>query len=351
MPQALPGGRLAQGLLIAAAVGCFTILVLLAAGAPPLAALGHIALGALGSWSKFSHVLKAWIPLVLCACGLLFTFRVNLWNIGVEGQVLAGAICASAVLRSETAAAAPPLAIALALAAAAGGGAMWAAIAGMLRTRGGGNEIFAGLGMNFVAQGGVLWLIFGPWRRPGVASMSGTEPFATVLWLPQIAGLRVSPVGLALALLAVASTIVLLQRTRLGLRLRAVGGNPQAALLFGLRTEPWMMTAMGFSGGYAGLAGGLQAADVYHRLIPSISSNYGYMALLVVMLSAYRAVPVPAVALFFAALAMGSIQLPMVLQIDSSLSGVIQGAMVLAVLAAGAWRARLKAPGRGGGDD
>lgn len=351
MPGARPVESLLRSVLLAVAMTLFVVLVLLAAGAPPLAALNQIFQGALGSWSRFSHVIKAWIPLTLCACGLLFTFRVNLWNIGVEGQVLAGAIGATAVLRLESATQAPWLAIPLALGLAVGGGALWAGIAGMLRTRGGVNEIFAGLGMNFVAQAAVLWLIFGPWRRPGVASMSGTEPFASALWLPQLASLRLSPIGLGLALLAIALTIALLERTRFGLRLRAVGGNPQAVVLFGLRTDAWLLTGMGFSGGLAGLAGGLQAADVYHRLIPSISSNYGYMALLVVMLAGYRALLVPAVALFFAALAMGSIQLPMALKLDSSLSGVIQGAMVLAALAAGGWRARRQAAAAPGGGD
>lgn len=353
MPPTRPLASLARGALAAGAVALFVLLVLLAAGAPPLAALGQILQGAFGSWSKFSHVVKAWIPLTLCACGLLFTFRVNLWNIGVEGQVLAGAIGATAVLQLDSAARMPWLAIPLALAAAATGGALWAGIAGLLRTRGGVNEIFAGLGMNFVAQGLVLWLIFGPWRRPGVASMSGTEPFDTALWLPQLAALKLSPIGLGLALLAIALAIVLLGHTRFGLRLRAVGGNPRAVALFGLHTDAWLLAGMGLAGGLAGLAGGLQAADVYHRLIPSISSNYGYMALLVVMLCGFRAAPVPAVALFFAALTMGSIQLPMALKLDSSLSGVIQGALVLAGLTVGAWRARMQArtgAGQGGGD-
>ena len=81
------------------AVFCFTSLVLLAAGAPPFAAYFHIFKGSLGSWIKFAHVIKAWIPLTLCACGLLYTFRIGLWNIGVEGQMMMGAVFASAVLR------------------------------------------------------------------------------------------------------------------------------------------------------------------------------------------------------------------------------------------------------------
>ena len=77
---------------------------------------------------------------------------------------------------------------------------------------------------------------------------------------------------------------------------------------------------------------------VYHRLLPAISSNYGYLALMVVMLANYNVWTAPLVALFFACLNVGSIQLPMALRLDSSLRGVIQGSLVLATLAVQAWR-------------
>ena len=80
-------------------VFCFTTIVLYAAGAPPFAAYYHIFIGSLGSWIKFTQVLKGWVPLTLCACGLLYTFRIGLWNIGVEGQVIMGAIFSTWVLR------------------------------------------------------------------------------------------------------------------------------------------------------------------------------------------------------------------------------------------------------------
>ena len=135
-------------------------------------------------------------------------------------------------------------------------------------------------------------------------------------------------------------TALALDYTAFGLRLKAIGGNERAALLFGLNPARNMITAMIFAGGFAGLAGAFQVAGVYHRLIPSISSNYGYLALLVAMLSNYRAWITPFVAFFFACLNVGSIQLPMVLNLDSSLAGVIQGALVLSVLCVQAWRRR-----------
>ncbi len=85
--------------IIGSLVFFVTILILLMSGAPPLAAFYHILKGSLGSWTKIAQVLTAWIPLTLCAAGLLFSFRVGLWNIGVEGQVVAGAIAATAVMK------------------------------------------------------------------------------------------------------------------------------------------------------------------------------------------------------------------------------------------------------------
>ena len=123
------------------------------------------------------------------------------------------------------------------------GGALWALIAGFLKTKGGVNEIFAGLGLNFVAQGVILWLIFGPWRRPGVASMSGTEVFPPALWLPQLASLRLSLPALAIVCLALILTALILRYTKIGLYLKAIGNNPSAAYLFGLKPARNMVLA------------------------------------------------------------------------------------------------------------
>jgi simple sugar transport system permease protein len=317
---------------IAGGVFLLTSLVLLVAGAPPWPAFYHLFIGALGSWNKLAQVLMVWIPLTLCACGLLYSFRIGLWNIGVEGQVVAGAIASTAVLRFGVEAGAPFLMIVLAFTAGMVGGGLWAILAGFLKTKGGVNEIFGGLGLNFVAQGITLWLIFGPWKRPGVGSMSGTELFPESLWLPTLLSGKLSPVGLALTVLALAAATWVLNRTRLGLALKGIGSNARAAYIHGLNPNTYFIIAMGLAGGCAGLAGAFQVAGVYHRLIPVISSNYGYLGLLVVMLANYRTWGSPWIAFFFSCLNVGSIQLPIVLKLDSSLSGIIQGALVLTTL-------------------
>lgn len=319
-------------LFIAAGVFGLTSLVLLVAGAPPWPAFYHLFMGAIGSWNKLAQVLMVWIPLTLCACGLLYSFRIGLWNIGVEGQVVAGAIASTAVLRFGVEAGSPSFMLVTAFAAGVLGGSAWAVLAGFLKTKGGVNEIFGGLGLNFVAQGITLWLIFGPWKRPGVGSMSGTELFPESLWLPTLFSGKLSPVGLVLTVTALVLAAWVLTRTRLGLALKGIGSNSRAAYLHGLDPNFYFVIAMGMAGGCAGLAGAFQVAGVYHRLIPVISSNYGYLALLVVMLGNYRVWGSPWIALFFACLNVGSIQLPIVLKLDSSLSGIIQGALVLTTL-------------------
>jgi ABC-type uncharacterized transport system permease subunit len=325
------------GAILGAVFG-ITTLILVVAGAPPMTAFYHLLSGSLGTWLKVAQVLTGWIPLTLCACGLVYSFRIGLWNIGVEGQVVAGAVAATFVLRLGAGSGSPGVVLVLAFFGGLLGGSLWAIIAGFLKIKGGVNEIFGGLGMNFVAQGITLWLIFGPWKRPGVASMSGTELFSPSFWLPSIASLRLSPVGLALTVAVLLGSAWILSKTRLGLALKGIGNNPRAAYLHGLKPNRYIIIAMGLAGGCAGLAGTFQVAGVYHRLIPAISSNYGYLALLVVMLANYRLSIAPAIAFFFVCLNVGGIQLPMMLQLDSSLSGIIQGTFVLAALLVYGWR-------------
>jgi ABC-type uncharacterized transport system permease subunit len=319
-----------------------TTLILLAAGAQPLEAYKNIIRGSVGSFAKFSDVLVAFIPLLITVAGLLLTFSAGLWNIGVEGQIILGAIFTTWVLRFLQDTATPPaLIITLSLLAGMAGGALWASLAGALKTFGGVNEIFGGLGLNFVATAITIWLIFGPWKRPGVASIGGTESFEPQLWLPTLPDSRLSLWALGLALLSIVVVYFLLQGTYFGLRLKAVGKNSKAAYLLGVPTWQYSMMAFMICGAFAGLAGAIQVTAVYHRLIGSISSGYGFLGLLVAMLVNYQAVWAVPVALFFAALNIGGIQLPIILKLDSSITGILQGTLVLFVMMVDGVRQRI----------
>jgi len=312
------------------------VLLLAVVGAPPFRALRLMWEGAAGSTNKVAQTLSAWVPLALAASGLVVTFAAGLWNIGVEGQIVMGGIAAALVARELPG---PSFVlIPAALLAAIVGGTLWAVLVGVLKTRGGVNEIFGGLGLDFVASGLAIYLIIGPWARAGIASTSGTELFRQESYLPTFGHTTLSPVALALAALSVVLVFFLMRGTRFGLRLKAVGRNPRSAFLIGIPTGRYLLGAFATCGALAGLAGGLQVLGVHHKLVPSLSGGYGFLGILVVLLAGFRASLIAPIALFFVMVSVGSTQLTLRLDLDSALGGVLQGVLVLFVVMAAGWR-------------
>ncbi len=343
----LPGiGLGLLSLLVTAAFGAAVLSVL---GASPLVAYRLIAAGAFGTPEHFSYVLAAWTPLLLCAAGLLLSFTAGLWNIGVEGQVVLGAVFASGVLRALEHGSPPWAVVLLAGCAALVGGALWGGLAGALRVYGNVHEIFGGLGLNFIAGSLTVYLVLGPWARPGIASTSGTLPFPGTLWLPAFAvGPLVIPGEVLLALAALAAVRAALRGTHFGLRLTAVGKSPRAAFLRGVPIAREMLSACAICGGFAGLAGFVLVTSAYsrHQLFPLISGGDGFLAILVVLLANRSALASLCISFFFAAISTGGLQLPLQMQLDSSMSGVLEGMLVLTVLFLYGLRTRMVPRGR-----
>jgi simple sugar transport system permease protein len=315
-----------------------TWVLLVLVDAPPLDALWQIWNGSIGRLTKIPDTLIAGVPLTLAAAGLIVTFQAGMWNIGVEGQIVMGAIGAAWVVRELSGPA--PVVIAVAFVMGALFGILWALIPGFLRTRFGVHEIFSGVALVFVASAIAVYLIIGPWSRTGVASTSGTDLFDERYWLPTVGGDDYSWLAILVAGLAVIAVAVLMRGTRYGLRLKAVGKNSHSAFLMGIRTDVYMLSAFAVCGAFAGIAGTVQALGFHHKLVPSISGGYGFLAILVVLLAGFRTLLTAPIALFFAAMLVGSTQLSLRLGIDSSLAGVIQGMLVLLILLVGGWQAR-----------
>jgi simple sugar transport system permease protein len=313
-------------------------MILLVAGASPLDAFALIFSGAFGSSAKLAYVMTAWAPVLLCSAGLLVTFAAGLWNIGIEGQVVMGAVFATGVMQALQNSL-------LILAALAGllGGALWGMLAGGLKLYGNVNEIFGGLGLNFIAGSLTVYLVLGPWKRPGIGSTSGTEPFPPSLWLPAFKGFHVSPMEVLLGLIAIVLVVLLLRGTYVGLQLKAIGKNQRSAFLMGIPMSQRMLFAFALCGGLAGLAGWILVAgtSARHNLFPLISSGYGFLAILVVLLANLSALWSVPISFFFSAIVMGSLQLALQRQLDSSLGGVIQGMLVLFILMTQGIKSRL----------
>jgi len=330
--------RIGLGLIPVALALLFSTVLLLLVGASPLEAFGQLIEGSIGSFQKLDDTLMAWVPLALCAAGLLITYAAGLWNIGVEGQIIMGAIAAAWVAREVKL----PTEVLVPLTLVGGmvGGLLWGLLVGVLRTYGKVSEIFGGLGLNFVATGFTIYLIIGPWQRAGIASTSGTDTFPREAWLPTVGDTSLAPLAVAVAIIAVIIVYVLLRGTFFGLRLKAVGRNMRSAFLLDIPTGRYMLTAFGLCGVFAGLAGAIQATGFHHKLVPAVSGGYGYLAILVAMLSGFRASWIAPIAAFFAMITIGSTQLQLRLNLDSSLGGILQGVLVLFVLLVQGWQER-----------
>ena len=176
-------------------------------------------------WSIEELIVKA-APLVLIGVGLAVCFRANLWNIGAEGQLTAGAIAGGAVpvLAPDLV---PWLALPLMLVLGMLGGMVWAGVPALLRNRFGANEILTSLMLVYVAQYLLDWLVRGPWRDPHGYNFPKSVAFQDWQLLPTFGDGRVH-LGAAFAVLAVVVLFVLMSRTLKGFEVRVSGDAPRA---------------------------------------------------------------------------------------------------------------------------
>lgn len=317
-----------------------TAVLIMAVGSDPRAVFEKVWEGAFRDERSISQVINFWIPLILVSMGLTVTFTAGLWNIGVEGQMMLGAVFASWVALYTTLD--PILLVPLEVLMAMVGGMLWALLVGVLKTRMGVHEIFGGVALNALANVFSIYLITGPWQPPEGGSIQATPPFPEGALLPPFSdSFRVSLLALVIVGVAIVGVVLALRGTRWGLQLKATGKNPRSALLLGVPTERSSLTAFMVCGGLAGIAGSYRVLFTYGSLRPLVSGGIGFLGLLVVLLIATRALWAPFVAFAFAAILGGSTRLKIALQLDASLAGVLQGSLVLTVLLSNGLRQRL----------
>jgi simple sugar transport system permease protein len=346
---------LAPFLGIAAALG-LTILILHWQGADPADAWTYLYKGTLQEAVNRADLVAYWMPLAITSFGLVLTFTAGLWNIGVEGQIVMGAIGATWAVRvfAGNDMARTPLLI-LCFVSAAITGALWAVITAVLKTRGGVNEIFGGVAMNFIAQTFNMYLISngGPWQPSG-SRATETARFPENAQLSTLENYRrLSPTTIYITIGALVVVLLIMYVLRWGLQLRAMGKNQKSAFLLGVRTERNIWLAMAVCGSLAGLGGAFRvlAPDVT-KLTATPSGGLGFLAILVVLLAGSSAILTPFVSLAFAILSKGgqSIESGFLwehnIELDRSLVRVLQSMMVLMVVLAFGMRNRFFPPRR-----
>ncbi len=288
-------------------------------------------------------------PLILGGLSVALAFRAGLFNIGGEGQVIAGAAAAGYVGFAWSL---PPF-VHLVLAIAAGilGGAFWGFIAGFLKARTGAHEVITTIMLNYVARYSLLYLLaFESVHQQG--NPQASKLIHGSARLPHIFGKSTTAdLGIVLALLSAAGVWWLLTRSTIGFRLRAVGANPAAARTAGMSVGGVTMLAMSLAGGLAGLAGvtlALGGATSY-AVTPNISSNVGFDAITVALLGRNNPWGVVAAGLLFGALRQGGAEMQATagVAIPVDIVTVIQALIVIFIAAPRLVRSMFHLPSRG----
>ena len=281
------------------------------------------------AWSELG--LKA-TPLILIALGLALCFRSNVWNIGAEGQFIAGALAAGWVAMQADAQTSAAIVVPVLLAGVAGGMA-WAAITALLRDRFNANEILVSLMLVYVADLLLGYLVYGPWKDPNGYNFPQTVTFAAATKIPKLfSGWRVN-IGVLIALGAVAGFWLLMFRSYAGYALQVGGLAPAAARYAGFSSRRALWTALLLSGGMAGLAGALEAAGPLGQLTPHVPAGYGFAAIIVAFVGRLHPVGIVGSGLLMSMFYIGGELAQSRLGLPKALTGVFQGLLLFALLA------------------
>jgi simple sugar transport system permease protein len=327
--------KYALGVAVAAVTGAVLVALM---GGDVLGAYRTFISSSLGTVGGIAQTLNKMCPLLLGGLAVGFALRAGYFNIGVDGQIYAGAIAATGVALALDHLTAAWLAPALLVVGLLGGG-LFAAIPGVLRARWSVNEIFVTVMLNFIAAFVTEYLTTGPWNDV-MAGEAITRVIPEAAKLPMLSARTGSHTGIFLALAAVAGVWILVERTRWGFEVRALGDNARAARVAGVRTGWITVAVLVGSGALAGLAGAIEVTALHHRLILGLTPGYGVMALLVAVLGRSRPLGILIASFGMAVLLVGSDSLQRSVGLPASAALVFQALIVLTILAVDARRPR-----------
>ncbi|AEG59847.1 ABC transporter permease [Desulforamulus ruminis] len=285
--------------------------------------------GAFGSKYGLSETVVKAIPLMLCGLGVSIAFRMQLWNIGAEGQFYMGAFGASWVALSF-----PQWPVYIMLPAMIGMGlllgGLWGLLPAIPRAYLGVNETITTLMLNYVAILWVSYLVFGPWKDPNGMNFPLSATFEPAAVLPTLGNSRVHA-GLLFALVIALILWLALRRTRWGYEVTVIGESPRAARFAGMNIAKNILVVMFLSGAVAGLAGMAEVSAITQRMQAGISPGYGYTAIIVAWLAKLNPMAIILVSFLLGALQVGgySVQTS---GVPAAIVSMIQGALLFFVL-------------------
>jgi ABC-type uncharacterized transport system permease subunit len=309
--------------------------VLALVGGNPFLTYIHIAKASFGGWGVFSDTLVKATPILLTGLACTVAFRMKLWNIGAEGQLILGAFAASAVVLAPLLPANTPKAIMLLTMAIAGivAGALWGFVPGILKAKLKVNEVVTTLMMNYIAISWNNFFIYAVWSEGGFQMSPVFPPSA---WMPRLAdyadqisafrGLT-THLGLIAGLVAAGILWWVLYKSKWGFEIQLIGDNPNAARYAGIDIVRNTVLVMMLSGGLAGLAGMSEISGVVHRLQGAISPGYGFTGIIVAWLAKLNPLVVIPVSVLFGALLLAGREIQ-----PSGIPKLIQGIILFCLI-------------------
>jgi simple sugar transport system permease protein len=311
--------------------------VLLLLGADPVKAYAAMIGGALGNQAGLIQSAVKATPLLLVALGIVIAFRASVINIGAEGQIIVGALASTAL-----ALAAPTLPALLlipaVLVAGFAAGAAWGFVPGILKARLGVNEILSTVMMNAVALQLMNYLLGGPMIDPAEVKagtfIAQSARLPVNAWLPRLVPQTSLNAGALLALFLAVAVYILLWRTTIGYRIRAVGLNPDASRYAGIRVPFYQALSLTLAGGFAGLAGVVEVMGVHHRLLEGITGGYGFTGIVAALFGKLHPLGAIPASFLFGSLLVGADKMQRAVQVPAALVSTLLGIVVLFVVSA-----------------
>jgi general nucleoside transport system permease protein len=281
---------------------------------------------------KWQDVATKAAPLILIALGLSLGNQAKVWNIGAEGQYIAGALAGAWVAYLTPGVTSSWIIVPMVLAGIIGGAA-WAAIPAFLKTKLNVNEVLTSLMLVYVALQLLGYLVTGPWKDPNGHNFPQTAPFSDAQLLPHsIAGTFIPP-GLVIALVLMLVFWLVVSRSVYGFQVRVVGAAPSAARYAGFSANGTVWSTMLISGGMAGLAGILEATSQLGQLNLGFPSNYGFTAIIVSFLGRLHPVGVFIAGIVLAITYVGGQVAQTTVHVPSASGGIFQALMLFLILA------------------
>lgn len=281
------------------------------------------------SQKNLSAVLVQAVPLIIAGLSAAVAFRARFWNIGIEGQMIFGAIAATYIAINDIGPEATRLG--LMFLAAACGGIAWIMLPAILKIRLAVNEIISTLLMNYIAFNFLLHLLYGSWRDP-VTGFPNSQKFGAMEILPLI-GWQSLNFSMIIALVLVAVVFWLLMFSRFGFVLRVLHGNSAMAHSIGIRVGVAILMVTILSGALAGICGFVVSAGIESRMTQSFFMGFGFSGILIAFLARDNPIGILIVSVLFATLVIGGQSLQVFYQIPFAMVQLIQAIIVMCVAA------------------